>query len=287
MNESERRGDRPRVPVEALRKGLELLDRLSGSGSEGLSLAQLAEGMALKRSTTHNLLKTLCLCSYAENVGEGRYRPGWKAWQWSRLSRLNGDTERRIVAALGGVAAALGEAAVLAVLVDGRRRVVARADSTHAIRVDAEAVDSAYGVIWKTVTGRVLAACCDASERAVVMATAGAPTGESWSGVTTAADLAGALAGICSTGLAEQTEANVASLAVPVRSAEGRLLAALGAHLPVFRCDPARRGALLETLRLGAAELAAVLDGAVPVGRLGAGRGVGGVSAKTADYTEE
>ena len=181
----------------------------------------------------------------------------------------------------------MGEAAVLAVLVDGRRRVVARADSTHAIRVDAEAVDSAYGVIWKTVTGRVLAACCDASERAVVMATAGAPTGESWPGVTTAADLAGALAGICSTGLAEQTEANVASLAVPVRSAEGRLLAALGAHLPVFRCDPARRGALLETLRLGAAELAAVLDGAVPVGRLGAGRGVGGVSAKTADYTEE
>ena len=285
MNDTRSSEGRCRVPVEALRKGLDLLDLLSGPGGEGLSLALLAERMSLKRSTTHNLLKTLCLCGYAENVGEGRYRAGWKARQLGRLMLLDGRADRGIVDGLGAVAAALGEAAVLAVLVDGRRRVVARAAGTQAIRIDTEAVDSAYGVIWKTVTGRVLAAWCSAAERARVLAVSGLPGADAWPAATTSASLASALEAIRGAGFAEHTEAGVASFAVPVRSGNGGLLAALGTHLPEFRCEPQRRLKLLETLRLGATELAAVLTGASAAGVPGVGDGVGHGSPRVGDPT--
>lgn len=262
MNTKSQASARGAVPVEALRKGLDLLDLLGGPGGDGMSLALLSERMALKRSTTHNLLKTLCVCGYAENVGEGRYRAGWKARQLARLLLLAGRADRGVVDGLAAVATALGEAAVLAVLVDGRRQVVARAHGTQAIRVDAEVADSAYGVIWKTVTGRVLAACCDAAERSVAVQVAGLPSAEVWAGVVTAADLPVALERIRVAGVAEHEEAGVVSFAVPVVSAGGCLLAALGTFMPQFRCDAVRRLKVLETLRLGAAQLAGLLAGA-------------------------
>ncbi len=246
-----------RVPVAALRKGLELLDLIGAAGPAGLPLAALAERMGLKRSTAHNLVKTLCLCGYAENLGEGRYGAGWRSRHLARLVLFGSMGDRVLVERLAGIAASLGEAAVLAVLEGGRRRVVARADGTHAIRVDAEAVDSSSGVIWATVTGRVLAAWCSAAERGQVLALSGSPSGPVWPAGS--AGLDAALSAVRSAGYAEDDARGVTSFAVPVLAANGALLAALGTYLPTFRCSAERREVMLEVLRRSAAGVAAVM----------------------------
>lgn len=246
-----------RVPVAALRKGLELLDLICAAGPAGLSLAALAERMGLKRSTAHNLVKTLCLCGHAENLGEGRYRAGWRSRHLARRVLFDGLAESLLEERLAGLAVSLGESAVLAVLEGGRRRVVARADGTHAIRVDAEAVDSSSGVIWATVTGRVLAAWCGEAERDRVMALSGSPSAVVWPAGS--AGLEAALAALRVAGFAEDAARGVTSFAVPVLAANGSLLAALGTYLPTFRCSAERREAILGGLGCGATAMAAAM----------------------------
>jgi len=252
---------RVRVPVESLRKGLDLLEILCGpeAGRDGVPLAVLAERLSLKRSTAHNLLKTLCVCGFAGNVGDGRYRPGWKVPQIGRQALLGDAGVVAVTTVAAEISVALGEAVVVAVLVAGRRRVVARASGTQAIRVDARTADGGDRPIWSTVTGRVLAAFCGEDELAQVLQAEGLPTAGAWPGVTSRRALAAVLAAVREAHGAEDQGNGVASLAVPVLSGNGSLLAAVGTFLPGFRYGPGERDHLLAGLRSGAARLGETL----------------------------
>lgn len=255
------------MPVEALRKGLDLLEALcaaeSASGA-GTSLGDLAASLGLKRTTAHNLLKTLTLCGYAENTGEGRYRVGWRLARLARHVMLQDAASARFGETAAWMsAAAHGEAMVVTVLLHGRRRVVARAAGTQVIRVDADAVDHSQPGMWSTVTGRVLAAFCSSAELVEVVGREGSPSMDQWPAAASGLDAA--LVGIRSSGLAEDCRRGVASLAVPFLSPGGRLLGAVGTYLPEFRYGEPRRSELLEVLRQGARRLGdAVTEGSRP-----------------------
>ncbi|MCK5802465.1 MAG: helix-turn-helix domain-containing protein [Lentisphaeria bacterium] len=246
-----------RTPVESLRKGLEVLELLSRANSAtGLPLVEVASRMGYKRTSAHNLLKTLALCGYARNDGEGRYGLGWKATQLLRNRLASGVLGPAVAPLLSELASQLDESVVLTTLVDGCRRVVARARGTQLIQVDPHLFDGEDKSMWGTVTGRVLAAFSDAEELRWIFQCEGAP-GEEWPEAgTSAAGMEDALATVRKARMAEENE-EAASLAVPVLTGE-RLLGALGVHLPEFRWNRARRTEFLPAMRHTATRLARV-----------------------------
>jgi len=246
-----------RTPVESLRKGLEVLELLSRANSPtGLPLVEVASRMGYKRTSTHNLLKTLALCGYAKNDGDGRYCLGWKTTQLLRNRLASGVLGPAVAPLLSELATQLDESVVLTSLVDGCRRVVARARGSQLIQVDPHLFNGEDKSMWGTVTGRVLAAFLDEEELQWVLQCEGMP-GQEWPEASASeAKMASALAGIHDAGMAEEKE-EAASLAVPVLAGR-RLLGALGVHLPGFRWTSVRRAEFLPAMRHTAARLARV-----------------------------
>lgn len=250
-----------RTPVEALRKGLSILELVSfAPDGAGLSLSEVSVQMGLKRSTAHNLLKTLCLCGYAENNGSGVYRGGWKLRQFSRtlsLSRYQSGFFRDVLRSL---ALRSGEALVFATLLNGRRRVVARASGGQEIQVDLIRMEPESMSLWSTVTGKILAACCSAPELSLICQHYGLPDSESWPGIHSLPELHSALREIRKQAVISNFTSQVCSAAVPVFTGRQQFLGALGIHFPQYRHNPADDQAMFELLHLGAGELSAALE---------------------------
>jgi len=244
---------RPVSPVQSLEKGLILLERLAATGTKGLTLTALAEAMAIKVTTTHNLLKTLRLCGFAEQVDKGRYRLGWKALSLARGRLFGPPLSERLAAQVGGLAGELGEAVVLAALSAGRRVVIARASGAGVVRVDTAALDARDEGFWSRVTGRVLAAWCEPQELEAILADSGLPAA-AWGGIDSPELLAQRLAEIRADGFAAQTADDIASIAVPVR-AGGEWLLAVGAYLPAYRLSDETRLRILQALRQTASRI--------------------------------
>lgn len=246
-----------RTPVESLRKGLEILELLCGAGRDGLALAQVADEMGFKRTTTHNLLKTLSMCGHALNVGEGRYRLGPKVADLARLITSALPVPPRMTAIVGQLAGELKENVVLTTLVGDQRRVLVRALGTQAVQVDSCAMESPIGYLWQTPTGRVLAACCGPAELDGILRHEGLP-GDSWDAIASRVSLERALKAVKQAGFSEQHQREVAALAVPVESGGGNLLGALGMHMPEYRWHDETKSEILGALRQAATRLAGV-----------------------------
>ena len=247
----------PRTPVESLRKGLMLLEALCDIGRDGAALGDVAQRMGWKRTTTHNLIKTLSLCGYALNDGEGRYTAGWKVLDLTRRLTAAGALRPELVQALAGLAAELDEAVVLTTITDSHRRILARARGTQAVQVDALALENGKIRIWETVTGRILAAFCSPMERDVLVQREGLPI-DTWQGLSTRAALETELARLRSSQLAESHAREVASFARPILTSTGEALGAIGVHLPEYRCDSTVRNSILNALARTTERMAAL-----------------------------
>lgn len=244
-----------RSPVESLRKGLEVLELLSRAPDEhGLALVEIAARMGYKRTSAHNLLKTLTLAGYAENNGDGRYRLGSKVSQLLRNRSAARPLPSALLQPLVELAVQFNESVVLTTLADGTRRVLARATGQHIVQVDEDRLDGEHTPMWRTVTGRVLAAFAPDEEFAVLLANEGLP-GDDWAQISDRATLASALAAIRQQGYAETHERTAASLALPILQG-GALLGALGIHLPEFRWQESFRPEFLKAMRRTADQLA-------------------------------
>jgi len=245
-----------KTPVEALHRGLSILEILSADLSgAGVSLAEVAERMGLKRTTSHNLLKTLCLCGYAENSGGGRYRTGWKLQRFSRERNLRNFSRDLALRNLGALAKSTGESLVYAVLVNNHRQVVARASGGQDVQVNIFQIEPDHPCFWHTVTGRILAAFCLPQELEQILINEGFP-GSQWMGIASQELLQQHLEQIRKQGWTSDLSGEVYSAAVPVLGSKSLLLGTLGIHLPVFRHVQERDPELIEGLQEAAAELA-------------------------------
>ena len=249
-----------RMPVESLHKGLTVLELLTvEAGENGLSLADIAHRMGYKRTTAHNLLKTLVLCGYAVNNGGGHYRPGSKIGQLIRNLRVGRPLPAAWLQMLGDLATDLNESIVLTTLADNSRRVLARASGRHLVQVDTERLEDEHRRIWETVTGRVLAAFAPTDVLDRLVEKDGFP-GKTWRGISTRNRLEQALEGVRNAGYAEAHEPAIASLAIPVRERD-LLLGAIGTHLPEYRWEQHDHTNLIDAMRRTAARLAHLWHG--------------------------
>ncbi|MFF8609814.1 IclR family transcriptional regulator [Streptomyces sp. NPDC015346] len=247
--------------VPAVTRAFDILE-LFLVGPETLSAPEVIRRLDLPRTSTQELLTTLAARSYLAPVpGQpGRYRLGVRSYQLgSRYAeQLDLAAEGRRTAR--EVADTCGETVHVAVLEDTDVIYIAKADSTHAVRMVSAA-------------GRRLPAHCTAVGK---MLLASLPEAEldarvgdrelaamTPHSITAPAALRAALAEARARGVAvEHRESNpeVSCVAAPVRDRTGRVVAALSISVPVNRWSEEREheltalaaeGAVGLSLRLG------------------------------------
>ena len=73
--------------------------------------------------------------------------------------------------------------------------------------------------------------------------------GSEWGGVEDIASMRKELLKIRKTGFAEEKRSELAALAIPVLDADGFLVGAIGAYVPLFRFNKEKKDALVDSLK--------------------------------------
>ena len=249
------------VPVKSLKKALDILSMLAFDdlAREGVALSEIARRMAMPANTVHNLLKTMAACDYVAQTPAGTYGVGPRMTEMGRLNRLLAtatapETQRR----LSQISDSLDEALTLAALVDGRRVALCRAAPHQAVGVNATVLESRS--LFAMPTGRVLAAYAEPAALERLIDRNGLPDA-AWNGIGDRKALDRALADLRARGHERIAPdgPDLVSFAVPVLGEGGRLLAALGCHAPLFRCDAKRQTFILAQLQRAAKDFSTLL----------------------------
>lgn len=223
------------------------------------TIAQLSMRTGIPRAAVRRCLHTLRQLGYVESESNNfSLRPKILTLGYAYLAA----TPLAVAAqpCLNGISKAIGESSSLAVLEDDQVLYVARAATARVMSVSLSAGSRLPA--YCTSLGRVLlAALPDADLDAYLARTELAPRTEHT--ITDAAALRQVLADVRRDGYAvidEELELGLRSIAVPVRGASGRVLAALNVGAQALRVSHARMVEdFLPALRHGAQELAVLL----------------------------
>ncbi|OAR23237.1 hypothetical protein A8W25_27445 [Streptomyces sp. ERV7] len=267
--------------LQSLARGLAVLCALGADRGEGLTLTAVSEATGLARATVRRSLLTLAHLGYVECAGPGgrhfRLLPRVLELGCARLSAL-GPAE---VAQphLARLVASTGESASMAVLDGADIRYVARVPTVRIMSIDIT-VGTRFPA-YATSMGRVLLAGLAPGERPPLPDGLPALTPNT---VTSAAELARIVEGCAADGyalVAEELEEGLRSLAVPVRDADGRVVAAVNVAQHAGRGSPEEMlRTLLPELRAAGAGISADLAVLGVPGALGVpGHSSGAMSA--------
>jgi IclR family pca regulon transcriptional regulator len=242
----------------SLARGLAVV-RAFADSRKPQTIAQISQQTAIPRAAVRRCLHTLRQLGYVDaELNNFTLRPKILTLGYSYLS----STPLTIAAqpCLNGVSKALGESSSLAVLEEDQVLYVARAATSRVMSVSLSAGSRLPA--YCTSLGRVLLAHLpDAELDAYLARTELLPMTEHT--ITDPVRLREVLAQVRRDGYAinsEELELGLRSIAVPVRGASGRVLAALNVGTQAARVTPERMvEEFLPVLRQGAQELAVLL----------------------------
>ncbi len=229
----------------------------------GLRLAALAERTNLAKQTAQSLLRTLeawHLCAQPERGGP--YLLGPRALFWSRQWLVGEGHARLAEPIVEAVTAETGESALLAELRGGALYRLVEVEAPRALAARPQWMPPER--IHRMATGRLLLAHLSDAARARALAALDY-AGDGRSASPSAAALERRLEAVRAAGYAEligENDPHLAALAVPVRTPDGTVHAALGMYLPLGRYPARRRSQLRAVLRAAADRIEAAWRGA-------------------------
>jgi DNA-binding IclR family transcriptional regulator len=119
----------------SVERAFDLLDLVAAAGPEGLTLAQLATGVATAKSTVHRYVATLLELGVLKRDGVGRIQLGLKLVELAG-SLLDGDNVRTAAEPLlHELVARTGETVHLGVPADGQVVYIAKVESPQSVRL--------------------------------------------------------------------------------------------------------------------------------------------------------
>ena len=203
-----------------------------------LGVSELARRLGLGKSTVHRLLTTLASEGLIEqNPRTGGYRLGLMMFELGQAVRVHMDLHAAVGQVLGDLRAQTGESSQVGVL-DGHEVVyVDRLESAHSLRLFTET--GRRVPVHCTSSGKVLLAYLPEARRHAVLRAIPLPELTPHT-ITDRDRFAAELARVRRRGWAEavnEREIGVASIAAPIRSASGEVVAAISIGVPLARCS--------------------------------------------------
>jgi DNA-binding IclR family transcriptional regulator len=234
--------------IQVVKRVFEVLSLLRESGP--LPLREIAEGVELKKTTCHNILKSLAELGVVECPSPGVYRIGPELRLLAELPISDKTLIDVASIHIERLAKATGETVVLAVL---RGATVGLLDTREGAR-DIVVRSGAHrrGSPYRWATGRLLLAHASEPVLTAIRSELGFPSPDDWPEVAAAPDgfdrEMARIRGLDVLVRPANVEGAV-SLASPLRRVDGRVIAALGLALPGFRAEDRLAQARTELVR--------------------------------------
>ncbi|WP_406623916.1 IclR family transcriptional regulator [Acidovorax sp. SDU_ACID1] len=124
----------PDAGSRTLRRGLQVLDAVAASGSEGARVVDLCSAVGLERATVHRLLATLREAGYVVAQGRFRYVPGPRLGLAAQVGHMP-NLAVRLQPVLERVSVACGDAAFAIVREGALSHCLARQVGSHPVQV--------------------------------------------------------------------------------------------------------------------------------------------------------
>lgn len=245
--------------VQVIRRALRVLEIVGRDPERPIGLSEVAAEAGLNVATCARILKTLADAGYVEQVAP---RKGYRLGVMPYMLTSRGPFCRHLVYAaepvLARLAADTGETALLAVLRQGKRIVVAQVEGRQTVQVRGDHLQVSDP--YQTATGRLLLAHLEPRDLEEVVAALGLP-GDAWPGVRTVEALVGELKRLRGEDVVMRADGGeVVGLAAPVRQ-RGEVVAAVGLYLPQHRFAGEHREKVLAGIRAAAEAVGARLSG--------------------------
>lgn len=232
--------------IQVLTRAFAVFQELSRKGE--CSLEELARATRLNKGTLCNILRTLIELNCIEKSVRGSYRIGEGFYSLAR----NRSTEkyhaiiRRTAEALAGE---LGESVVISTLRNDRVEIMTQAQVQRHLMINSEITYKDLS-LYHSVSGRILYSFLPREERRRLFESYGPPQ-EQWGGYSDFPSLETAVKTICEESISIMTNPaeGIKSFAVPMYDPAGKVTAALGVTLPIFRLSSDRESALVESMR--------------------------------------
>jgi DNA-binding IclR family transcriptional regulator len=235
-----------------LHNGLIVLQRLA-STTEPFTISGLAEALALPKSHVHRLLQSLVEDGWVVQEPDRRYRIGLKPLELSSALLSNLPLRRAAVPALRRVVEATGYDAIVAQLAGDSALIIA-AEYPRGVVVDAAMAVGRRLLLHVTACGKMLASTLPVAEQDALLGRLPLPAHSP--NTLTTVDAVRAEWTCCRLANRALTrgEGNlaVASIAVPVRDHEQRVVGALGVPFPIEAWSEAHLDHLTATLHAAA-----------------------------------
>lgn len=149
-------------PVESVRRALKVLGSFSSEDGRSLGVTDIANKLAMNKSTVHRMLVTLESEGFVRQVDGQRYAVGWKLFELSASASPLDGMRDIVLDELQTLVNQTGETAHLAVLQDEQVLYVEKVESTRSLRMPSSVGETVP--LHCTALGKVLLAGLAESE---------------------------------------------------------------------------------------------------------------------------
>ena len=235
-----------------------MLEFLSKETQQPKLMGEIAEGVDLPVATCGRLLQTLAECGYVEPLDKRKgFILGPMSYALTGQSPYRKDMLHAAEAGMTKLAKELRENVVMAILHRGRRFTLFEVEGGHEIQIRPDVVEK--DDVYETATGRIMLSWLPSRVLDAVIEQNGLP-GECWPEADAREKMTTAMAQIKADGhVILLKRSHVVHIAYPVRQ-RGRVVAAIGVHMPKHRFEGDHKEAVLDGLHDLTADVSAALS---------------------------
>jgi len=218
--------------IQVIHRALNILELVAKDREKEYGLSEIADRLGLNHGTCANIIKTLVVRNYIEQVGKKRgYRLGLQAYYLTDNFSNKKELLRVSVEPMVALRAKLNESIILAIMKDNMRITLHQELSTHEL----QAVTGNEELnIYLTATGRMILACMTPDEQDTFIQKFGLPN-EMWPEIKNKEDLITELRKIKEKKLsAHFAESHIVGVGAPIYKND-KIVASLGIYLPEVR----------------------------------------------------
>jgi len=224
--------------IQVIVRAIDILEFVAQHGKEPIQLIKIAENAGLSQPTTANIVKTLVIKNYLEQVGrkEG-YRLGVNAFHLTGNLSYNQNLILAAKDLMEDLTRQLNETCLMGVIRNNKRYVLhaVQSDQDLQVRIRTEAE------IYQTASGRLLVAYLAEKELDKLIQAVGLPSAQIWPGVQTREALEKTLAKIRKEEFVQTSNPHhIAGFAIPIYKNK-QVIASLSVFLPESRVTPANK----------------------------------------------
>ena len=221
---------------------------------EGVSLNEITQATKLNKGTVCNILKTLVHVGYVEKTKAGHYRITRKILALSRPHTHEDAIKSFCEKFARKLAEETSESGVITSLRENNVCILAQAQHQRRVMISISTYKDLS--LFHSVSGRVLLSYLDPSELATICDSTGFP-GDEWNGIRTMKSFLQATSAIRKDGLSimENPDDEISAYAAPVFDSSGKICAAIGLSVPIFRLDEGNKERIIQELCSNAQEM--------------------------------